>query len=156
MVRLLDKQREMDLLNDVFELLWENMQQIVPSDHGYEEEKRRWLANVAPALKKDPRQLALIFDGEALVGFCQYYCNGGIFMIEELQLRRGFRAGGYTVTLWRFLSRCLSADVRYVEAYADVRNADSRHLMEKVGMELIEKTGDFLHFRGDISRIPIF
>lgn len=156
MVRLLDKQREMTLLEPAFDLLWENMRQITPWELSYQEEKTAWLACVAPALGKAPRQMALYFDGEKLRGFAQYYCNRGVFMIEELQISRGYRSGSAAVALWKFLKDQLPADIRYVEAYADVRSTASQKLMEKLGMALVESNGRFLHYRAELARLPIF
>lgn len=156
MVRLLDKQREMALLEPVFDLLWENMRQIAPSDLSYQEEKNAWLSCVGPALEKAPRQMALYFDGENLRGFAQYYCNRGVFMIEELQICRDYRSGSAAVALLKFLKNQLPEDIRYVEAYADVRNTGSQKLMKKLGMEPVERSGQFLHYRAELAKLPIF
>ena len=156
MVRLLDKQREMALLEQAFDLLWENMGRITPWERSYPEEKAAWLSCVAPALEKAPRQMALYFDGENLRGFAQYYCNHGIFMIEELQISGGYRSGSAAVNLWKFLKYQLPEEIRYVEAYADVRNTGSQKLMEKLGMEPVERSGQFLHYRAELAKLPIF
>ena len=156
MVRLLDKQREKGLLEQAFDLLWENMRQIAPPGLPYQEEKSAWLSCVAPALEKPQRQMALYFDGGNLKGFAQYYCNCGIFMIEELQICRDYRSGSAVVALWKFLKDRLSEDLRYLEAYADVGNIPSQKLMEKLGMALVESNGRFLHYRAELAKLPIF
>ena len=67
MIRFLDKEREMALLPKLFDLLYENMKEIAPSELDYESEKAHWLSCVTPALSKDPRKIVLIFDGTELI-----------------------------------------------------------------------------------------
>lgn len=156
MVRLLDKSLEMGMLEELFELLWRNMMPVIPWEHSYETEKANWLSCVGPAMEKNPRQIALVLDGEMPVGFCMFYCSNEVFMVEELQLLPEYRGGSRTVSLWKFLKRQLPDGVRYMEAYADRRNIPSQKLMEKIGMEPVEQGRNFLRFRGEIRRIPIF
>ena len=57
MVRLLDKEREMGLLDGLFDLMRDNMAEVVPAGLTNEWEKAKWLAEVVPALKKTPARL---------------------------------------------------------------------------------------------------
>ena len=150
MIRLLDKETEMHLLEQLFDLLHENMSVIAPSQLPYAEEKQQWLSEVAPALAKAPRQIVLMYDAAGLAGYLQYYVNKGLFMVEEIQLRKDRRVSSCIVSLWKFLSRILPEDVHTIEAYADPRNQLSRKLMAKLGMEVIEdrSCGNLLHYRG--------
>ena len=100
MVRFLNKETEMGMLEELFDLLRENMEGISPSGLPYEEEKRQWLSNVRPAMEKAPRKIVLMLAGPEPVGYLQYYVNGGVFMVEELQIRRGFRATSVFAALW--------------------------------------------------------
>ena len=123
MIRFLDKETELPLLEQLFDLLYENMRTIVPSALPYEEEKQQWLSQVGPAMEKAPRQIVLVYDGEKLVGYLQYYINNGLFMVEEIQLRQDCRCTSLFFTLWKFISRVIPEDVHTIESYADPRNA---------------------------------
>ena len=155
MIRFLDKEQELHLLEQLFDLLYENMRPIAPSDPPYEEEKQQWMAQVRPAMAKAPRQIVLIYDGEELAGYLQYYINRGLFMVEEIQLRKDCRSTSHFSSLWKFMSRIIPEDTRTMEAYADPRNLASRHLMEKLCMTVVEEDSDghFLHFRGPLQKL---
>ena len=152
MIRFLDKEREMELLPQLFDLLYENMKDIAPSGMDYESEKTLWLSRVEPALGKEPRRIVLIFDGAELAGFLQYYVNSGIFMVEEVQIRRDCRTSSMIAALWKFMSRVIPKETEFIEAYADQRNLKSRKLMQKLGMEPVGQTPDaqYVHYRGKI------
>ena len=155
MIRFLDKEKELHLLEQLFDLLYENMRPIAPSDLPYEEAKHQWMAQVRPAMAKAPRQIVLIYDGVDLAGYLQYYINRGLFMVEEIQLRQNCRSTSHFVALWKFMARIIPEDTHIIEAYADPRNLVSRHLMEKSGMTVLEEDSDghFLHFRGSLHRL---
>ena len=155
MIRFLDKEKELHLLEQLFDLLYENMRPIAPSDLPYEEEKHQWLSQVGPAMAKAPRQIVLVYDGEELVGYLQYYINRGLFMVEEIQLRKDCRSTSHFASLWKFMARVIPEDTHTMEAYADPRNLASHHLMEKLGMTVVEEDseGHFLHFRGPLHKL---
>lgn len=155
MIRFLDKETEMHLLEQLFALLYENMHLITPSGLSYDAEKQLWLSEVVPAMAKPPRQIVLLFDEGKLAGYLQYYINNGLFMVEEIQLRRDCRISTLFVSLWKFMSRVIPEDTRIIEAYADPRNHLSRKLMQKLGMEPVEDCSctHLLHFRGSLEKI---
>ena len=155
MIRFLDKEKELHLLEQLFDLLYENVHPIAPSGLTYEAEKQQWLSRVGPAMAKAPRQIVLVYDGEKLVGYLQYYIREDQFMVEEIQLRPDCHSTSLFFSLWKFMSRCLPEDVRIMEAYADPRNHASRHLMEKLSMTVVEESSNahFLHFRGSLDQL---
>lgn len=80
----LDKIQKEQWLPLLFDLLYENMSVIAPSDEPYEKQKAQWLSNVSPALDKAPRQIVLCFAESELVGYVQYYTRNDLLMIEEM------------------------------------------------------------------------
>ena len=155
MIRILNKETELHLLDLLFDLLYENMLPIAPSGLSYEAEKQQFLSCVRPALEKAPRQIVLLYEGEALAGYLQYYVNNGIFMVEEIQIRKGFRSTVLFAQLWKFMVGVIPGDTQYIEAYADKRNLPSQRLIAKLGMQAIGETPDgaCLHFRGSLNKI---
>lgn len=155
MIRFLNKETELNLLEQLFDLLYENMAEIAPSGLSYEAEKQQFLSNVRPAMEKGPRQIVLMYDGDALAGYLQYYINNGIFMVEEIQIRKGFRSTSLFAQLWKFMAGVIPVDTQYIEAYADKRNLPSRRLMEKLGMEPVKycSYSHLLHFRGTLNEL---
>ena len=155
MIRILDKERELSLMGSLFDLMRDNMAEVAPSGLACEWEKAKWLAEVIPAIKKAPRQIVLLYCEGALVGFCMYYVNSGVFMVEELQILRGFRSSGVIVELWKFFNRTIPGDTLYMEAYTDAENAYSQKLLGRLGLKNVDSTEDnhLKHFRGEFSKI---
>lgn len=155
MIRFLDKERELPLMGVLFDLMHDNMEEVAPTGLTNEWEKAKWLAEVVPALKKASRQIVLLYCKGTLAGFCMYYVNGGVFMVEELQIRRGFRSSGVIVELWKFFNRTIPEDTLYMEAYTDAENVYSQKLLGRLGLEIVEWSADgrLKHFRGDFNKI---
>ena len=154
MIRFLDKETELPLLEQLFDLLYENMHAIAPSSLPYHEEKQQWMSQVGPAMAKTPRQIVLVYHRDKLVGYLQYYINKGLFMVEEIQLRPDCRCTSLFAALWKFMSQVIPEDIRTIEAYADPRNHGSQHLMEKLGMSIVEDSNArFPHFRGSLDQL---
>ena len=84
--KFLNKSNIDDFLPVLFDILYENMEKITPFGKSYEKAKAEWLGQVTPAMKKDRRQIILMYDGDALAGYAQYYTNDTILMIKEIQL----------------------------------------------------------------------
>lgn len=153
MIRFLDKASEQELLAQLFDILYDNMSIVAPSGFSYEEEKARWLSQIAPALEKTPRQIVLMYVRAELAGYLQYYVNGGVFMVEEIQIRGEYRQTTLLFALFRFMKQILPTDTAYIEAYADRRNLKSRKLIGKLSMQPVGEDGPYLHYRGDLKRI---
>lgn len=149
----LNKNKKEKMLPKLFDLLYDNMREIAPTDLTYEQEKEQWLCNVSPALDKSARQVMMCFDDEKLIGYIQYYINDKLIMVEELQLKQEYHC---TLTFYRFCKHFISTlpdDIEYVEAFAEKRNSNSQKLMQKLGMELIDSSSEFVHLRGDAYEI---
>ena len=151
----LDKSQKEQWLPRLFDLLYSNMQGIVPSDLPREQAWEQWVGQVGPALEKAPRQILLCFADDTLAGFLQYYTRGELLMIEELQISPAYRRTGVFGGFCRQLAATtLPRQIAVVEAYADSGNANSIRLMKKLGMEeLPQEGGAFVHLRGSAAVI---
>ena len=150
----LDKTQKDCWLPKLFEILYHNMKDIAPSGVSYEEEREEWLSAVGPALDKAPRQIVLIYDGVSLAGYFQYYVNGGIFMVEEIQLVPEYQGTTLFCSLFRFLGEVLPDGIETLAAYAHKSNVRSQRIMKKLGMEQMgEDQGGFCYFKGDFPRL---
>ncbi len=146
----LNKQEKDAWLPKLFDLLYENMQTIAPSEGSYAQEKARWLAEVAPALDKAPRQIIMCFVGGELAGYIQYYIREQMLMVEEIQLKKQYHSTVLFYQLCKHLLTIVPDDLQTIEAYADKRNLHSIRLMEKLGMQPCDAEADcpFVHMRG--------
>lgn len=151
----LDKTEKDIWLPRLFDLLYENMKDITPSDLSYEQERSEFLANVSPALDKEPRQILMGFiDGE-LACYVQCYTRKELLMVEEFQIQKRYQGTTLFLALCRRLLGAIPAEVRTVEAYADPRNRKSLELMRKLGMAPVsgEEYSPFIHLRGDAAAV---
>lgn len=151
----LDKTCLDKMLPLLFDILYANMSVIAPSGESYEDDRKQWLAAVRPAMEKGPRQIILMYEGEHLAGYFQYYVNHGTFMVEEIQLVREYQSTTLLLGLFRFLSRVLPADVECIVAYAHKRNLHSQAVIRRLGMEQAgeNKNGNSWFYRGDFRKI---
>lgn len=146
-----DKSNIEELLTELYDILHTNMSCIAPTGNTYETDRRLWLENVAPALKKEQRQIILMYVDEELAGFFQYYVNNELFMMEEVQIKAEYQGTGLFRKFFTWLVKELPTGLKYVEAYSDKRNVKSQRILEYLGLSKIgENVQDTLYYyRGD-------
>ncbi len=151
----LDKTQKNEWLPILFDLFYENMKDIVPLDHSYEEEKREWLSNVLPAIDKAPRQIILCFSDNVFAGYVQYYTRNELLMIEEVQVKPQFWRTRVFYKMCRFLMQSLPSEIEIIEAYANKQNLNSQMIMRNLGMVRVDEKEDFpfIHLRGNAQEI---
>ncbi len=146
--KFLEKSNVGEFLPVLFDILYENMEKMASFGKSYEDAKTEWLGQVAPAMKKDRRQIVLMYDGEILAGYAQYYTNDTLLMIEEIQLKPKYQRTMLLHQFCKFMKSIVPNEIAYIEAYADKRNTNSQKLMEALGMKIINDDGKYYHFRG--------
>ena len=151
----LDKSNVDEFLSVLFDILYENMEKIAPFDKSFEQAKLEWTQQVAPAMKKDKRQIVLMYDNNTLVGYAQYYTNETILMIEEIQLKPKYQRTMLLYKFCKYMKSILSNEIIYIQAYADKRNVNSQKLMQDLGMKIINDDGKYYHFQGFINKVKI-
>lgn len=153
--RYLPKPPSSALLDEIFGILATNMRVIAPTGLTYEEDRAQWMACVPPALTKDARQMVLIYAGDELAGYFQYYvmADHNVFLMEGIVIKEAYRGSGVFGELYRFLIPKLPDDIRFVEASADKRNAKSLAVLGHLGLTVIgeNKNGISWHLRGDFA-----
>ena len=151
----LDKQKVDDTLPVLFDILYENMEIISPFGKSYDAAKTEWLVQITPAMKKDRRQIVLMYDGDALTGYAQYYTNDTNLMIEEIQLKPKYQRTMLLYEFCKFMKAIIPNDITYIEAYSDKRNVISQKLMQDLGMKIINDDGKYYKFHGFIKILKI-
>ena len=147
----LDKNRAEEFSPALFRLLYTNMEKIAPTGKSFAEGYAEWHDAVSEGLQRPPRQILLIYDGEVLAGFFQYYVNETTFMMEEIQFDPAYHGSGLFRKLYAFLSEIVPENTPYVEAYAHKKNERSRGILRHLGLQVIgeNRSGNSDHFRGD-------
>lgn len=138
-----------------FALLHANMNIIVPTGNSYEKDFDDWYSEVYPAMQKEPRQIVLLYDGDVLIGYFQYYVSRGTLMMEEIQLRKEYQGSGVFRAFYSWLLNELPKDLERVEAYAHKRNTKSQGILEHLGLLRCgeNKNGNSYFYRGSYSSL---
>ena len=153
---VLDKCKKERWLPVLFDIFYDNMRHIVPSQLPYEQEKRQWLSEVSPALEKAPRQIILCFADGVFAGYVQYYTNKNLLMIEEIQIKQAYQRTTLFYCIGKYLARILPPELETVEAFAVKQNLHSRRLMQRLGMSQIDEDSNFVHLRGSVQKVRQF
>lgn len=146
-----DKAELEAILPRCFELLYNNMNSITPFARSYERELEEWYGEVYPAMRKDPRQIVLMYDDGALAGYFQYYVNAGVFMMEEIQISREHRGSGLFRKLYTWLMGELPDGITTVCAYSHKLNPRSQAILHHLGLSECGEQGDLLEYRGEYA-----
>lgn len=149
----LDKSKAKLILPSLFSILHSNMSKIAPTGNTYAEDERIFLDSVAPALEKAPRQIVLMYNEAGLVGYFQYYVNGELFMMEEIQLKAEYQHSGIFRDFYCWLLPLLPDGITRVEAYSHKKNTNSQSILRHLGLEVIEENKTGYHFCGDFAKL---
>ena len=136
----------------LFKMLSENMSQIIQDDFN-EDGYDIWYSSVNEGIKNEKRRIILITENstKVVVGFFQYYTNKDTFMMEEIQIKTGYRTKFKIFRkLYGFVLDNIVPRPLFVEAYTDINNSNSMEILNTLGLELVGKTADgkFNHFKG--------
>ena len=150
-----DKARKEAFLPAVFDILYTNMSVIAPTGCTREEDYAEWHSHVSPALDKEPRQIVLMYNGDELIGYFQYYVNtsASLFMMEEIQILRAYHGTGVFQAFYAWLLPRLPRETQRVEAYAHKQNKKSQAVLRHLGLSPVGEgvDGRTDHFRGDFG-----
>lgn len=151
----LEKQRLEERLPVLFSILHTNMDRIAPTGKGYAADLKEWMFYVLPAMSKDPRQIVLMYAGEELAGFFQYYLDVERFVMEEIQLKKQYQGTGLFRRFFEWLLEQLPDGLKTVEAYSHLNNHKSQGILEYLGLEKAGKSKDdkAYFYRGSYVRL---
>ena len=146
----LDKAQFDARAQELFDLLYANMEPMVPSEFVFEE----WRNAVGGGLKSPKRQIVLMNDDSgALAGFFQYYVNDTTFMMEEIQLKPDCRKKGLFRSLYRWLIPQFAHQPPYAEAFNHPQNEKSHGILLHMGLKLLDTENGYRHYCGDFAAL---
>jgi RimJ/RimL family protein N-acetyltransferase len=133
----------------LFKILHSNMSLIAPSGETYEDDYKLWSQNIISALKKENRNIVLIFGNDELVGFFMYYVTDRLWMMEEIQIHDDWQ-GKYNIfrLLYEYLFSILPDNIQTVEAYAYKKNVKSNAILKHLGLTIIDENKNNFHYQG--------
>ena len=143
------------LLPKLFEILHSNMSLIAPTGKSYGEDFEEWYSNVYPAMMNTPREIVIMYDDSNIIGYFQYYINGALFMMDEIQIKQEYQGAGVFSAFYSWLIQRLPIALQTVEAYANKLNEKSQSILEHLGLSQVgeSKNGSSFHYKGDYKRL---
>ena len=147
----LNREKINSALPELFKVLHGNMSLIAPTGGTFDEDFAIWQEYIIPAVREEQRQIVLMYCGGKLAGYFQYDTGGGVFMMEEIQIKPEYQGTGLFRELYRWLGDKIPGDVTYVEAYSNKENLKSQGILERLGLRRIgeSKSGDSYHYMGN-------
>lgn len=154
-LELLQKENFEKYANAMFSVLAENMSEIAPTGNSFEDDYRQWGEAVRDGLKKENRQILLIFGGKEIIGFFQYCVNKEIFMMEEIQIAPQWQGKNALRLLYSHLLSILPPGIKTVEAYSNKKNLKSQGILGRLGLQIIgeNESGSSYFYRGDFESL---
>lgn len=143
------------LLPKLYEILYSNMSLIAPSGNSYEKDFEIWYSNVYPAMMNTPREIVLMYDESTIIGYFQYYVNGGVFMMDEIQIKQEYQGAGVFSSFYSWLVQRLPAAIQSVEAFTSKQNQKSQGILEHLGLDQVgeNKNRSCYHYKGDYKKL---
>ena len=124
----LDKQKLDEYLPELFEILYTNMNSIVPTGNAYDEDFSLWKPGIISEMQKNERKIVLMYVDGMLAGYFRYcvYSDTASLVMEDIQIKALYR-GKYNIfrTLYGFVLEHINDDIHFVEAYANKINKKS-------------------------------
>ena len=152
---LMEKANSAHILPRLFQILSVNMTGIAPTGNTLEQDYQIWTSAIQPLLECKERQILLIMQFNAIIGYFQYYADDSVFKMEEIQIVRTYWNSGAFRDLYRYLAQHIPHHIRWVEAFANKHNKKSQEILRHLGLEVIgkSKNGNSFHFRGDCQQM---
>lgn len=137
-------------LPKLFDILYGNMHEIAPTGNTRDSDYEGWFSEVSPAMQKDPRQIVLMYDGDEIAGYFQYYTTADKLMMEEIQLKKEYHGSGLFGEFYAWLVRQLPQDLETVEAYSHENNVKSQGILGHLGLKRLEFNNNYsaYHYKG--------
>ena len=150
-----DKKNIKEVLPMLFSILHSNMSVIAPTGNSYEEDYKIWLSNIVPAMEKDARQIVLMFCGDELAVYFQYYVNAvsNSLMMEEIQIKEKYQRTGLFSDFYRWLVSKLPKDIKFVEAYSHKNNCKSQNILEHLGLIKTGEDSSLFYYKGSYNSL---
>ncbi len=140
----------------LFDILYTNMSVIVPTGDSYENDFNMWCSSFGKSfINREQRKIIIIKADEQIVGFFGFNIVGDIFKMEEIQISPDYQSRyGIFRSLYRFTLDNLPDNLKYVEAYADIRNTKSAAVLKTLGLEITTtENGKFHCFKGKMKSL---
>lgn len=142
-------------INEMFEILSDNMNEIAATGNTFDEDFMSWSECVVPAIQAGRRNIILIFSEEKLCGFFQYFVSDTTFRMDEIQFRKEYHGSGLFSELYHYITTIIPPDTKFVDAFSRKENKKSQGILKHLGLKETDgsQNGNTLYFKGEYKTI---
>ena len=153
--KYMDKHKTEELLHEMFDILYSNMNPIAPTGNSYDADFHIWLSHISHAIQMESRKTVLMYAENELVGYFRYFMNSSTqsLLMEDVQIKPKFQGVGLFSYLCKWLINQLPGRILTVEAYADKKNDKSQSVLEHLGLKRKgeNENGISFYYQGDYA-----
>ena len=139
-IYIAEKQKLMGTLPVIFEIVYENMTAIIPSDNDKESDYFLWKESVIKNIESGNTRYVLFYRGEKLIGYFQYRVESEFFYMDEMQVIKEEQGRGALGKVFAFLLPTLPNSVTTAVAYTNKRNEKSKNILLHLGFTAVSKS----------------
>ena len=106
----------------------------------------------------DKRENVLVHLSNAVEKVCKekhFKFNGLWHKMDEIQFKKEYQGCGLFTELYHYLTTIISAQTKYVDAFARKENLKSQRILEHLGLAVVgeSKNGKSLYFKGEYKTL---
>lgn len=147
--------------DDLFAILWGNMNEIAPSGCSYEEDFAVWSDYNRSVIESGERKTVLFIDEDSdrIAGYFQYRLESNILWFDEIESLKQYQSRGLIYRpLLKWLLPQLPACIDSYQAYIHKDNSHSSAILKAMGAQQIGQTpsGNSLLYNGSLSDLKLW
>lgn len=139
---------------DIFSILWQNMNPIAPSGNSMEEDFALWAEYNKQAVSRRKTILFIDEESDRIAGYFQYRLEGDTLWLDEIESLPDYQGKGliYRPLLKQLLPQ-LPEQILFHQSYVHKENSRSAAILEKMGAKAVGEnaSGSSHLYKGTIS-----
>ena len=143
---------------DLFAILWFNMNEIEPSEYSFEEDFTVWF-DYGKSAENRKTILFIDEDIDRIVGYFQYHLEADQLVLEEIQVLPEYQGKGLVYRpLMKYFLPQLPKEILQHKSYVNKNNPRSAAILEKMGAKVIGESpsGSSLCYVGTIADLTMW
>ena len=139
-IKYLSKTEIINLLNDMYEIISNNMKDIIDTGNSDDENYMNWKNSMYEELTKSNKKWVGAFENKKLIGYFLYKINSDFLNIDEIQIVKEHQGDGYTFKnlLKTILNEKIAKTEFKITTYVNKSNEKSNAIVKKLGFTILE------------------
>ncbi len=164
-IKKLNSKEVMSSLNEMFEIISTNMENIIDTGNSKEENYKNWKTAMIKELENNNKRWIAAYENNKLIGYFLYKIGSDFINIDEIQIIKEHQGDKYTlIKLLKYLFKEKQVDnCLNVTAYVNKNNKKCQAiLVKKFGFEILEEKergikyiNKFQHFKEVLEQYVI-